>query len=132
MTQTVVMFGTFDLFHVGHLRILQRARSMGDRLVVGVSSDEFNFEKKSRLPMTLCKDRLAILSALECVDEVFVEESMEKKTEYVQDYGADIVVMGDDWKGAFDYLPCQVVYLERTPGVSTTSIIEKINAPGGT
>lgn len=124
---TVVTFGTYDLFHIGHLRVLQRASAMGDRLVVGVSSDELNVQKKNRVPLTRCQDRLSIVKALGCVDEVFIEESLEKKEEYVRQFGSDsIVVMGDDWKGRFDHLPFKVVYLERTPDVSTTDIIKKI------
>jgi len=123
----VITFGTFDLFHFGHLKILERARSYGDRLIVGVSSDELNMSKKNRSPVFKFEHRKAILEALECVDEVFPEESLELKQEYIDSYGADILVMGDDWKGKFDHLKnVQVVYPERTPVISTSDYINNI------
>ena len=126
---TVITMGTFDLFHIGHLHVLQRARAMGDNLVVGVSSDELNMKKKNRVPLIKLSDRLAIVNALECVNEVFVEESLESKEDYLRQFGSGpdtIFVIGDDWKGKFDYLPFKVVYLERTPEISTTDLIKKI------
>jgi glycerol-3-phosphate cytidylyltransferase len=124
----VITFGTFDVFHVGHLRILERARQQGDSLVVGVSTDALNYSKKGRYPVYGQAERIEILSALKVVDEVFFEESLERKREYILTYGADVLVMGDDWKGRFDDLSdiCTVVYLPRTPSVSTTAVIEKI------
>jgi len=126
--RTVITFGTFDVFHVGHLRILQRARALGDRLVVGVSADELNIKKKGRAPVFSESERLEILASLRVVDEVFIEESLELKREYVVKWGADVLVMGDDWSGRFDDLSdvCEVVYLTRTPSVSTTALIEHI------
>jgi glycerol-3-phosphate cytidylyltransferase len=128
MVRTVITFGTFDVFHVGHLRIIERARSYGDRLVVGVSADALNLRKKDRAPVFSEAERMAIVGALKHVDEVFVEESLELKRAYIEKYGADVLVMGDDWTGRFDDLAdvCEVVYLPRTPAISTTALIEKI------
>ena len=127
----VITFGTFDVFHVGHLRILERARSYGDNLTVGVSTDELNFSKKGRYPYYSEIERLEIVRALRSVDEVFLEESLEMKRQYIIDYQADILVMGDDWTGKFDKFCdiCKVEYLPRTPSISTTAIIEKIRTP---
>ena len=124
----IVTFGTFDVFHVGHLRILERAAALGDHLVVGVSSDALNISKKGRPPVYPESERMGIVAALRCVDAVFLEESLEKKREYLLHHQADVLAMGDDWKGRFDEFSdiCQVVYFERTPAVSTTAIIEKI------
>ncbi|MBT6176885.1 MAG: adenylyltransferase/cytidyltransferase family protein [Deltaproteobacteria bacterium] len=127
----VITFGTFDLFHVGHLRILERARALGDSLCVGVSSDELNMSKKGKLPVCRLEDRLAIVRALRCVDEVFVEHDLALKGQYIQEQAADIMVMGEDWKGRFDDMNeyCKVVYLERTPSISTTALLEVIRRP---
>jgi len=124
---TVITYGTFDLFHVGHLKLLERAAALGDRLVVGVSTDAFNLGKHKDCIHSF-KDRAAIVGALRIVDEVFPEESWEQKTNDIQRYGADIFVIGDDWKGEFDFLKqyCKVHYLSRTPGVSTTQRKELI------
>lgn len=128
--KTVITFGTFDVFHVGHVRVLNRAAELGDRLVVGVSSDALNFSKKGRNPVFNQEERLEIVSNIRVVDAVFVEESLELKREYVLQHKADVLVMGDDWAGKFDFLNdiCEVVYLTRTPSVSTTAIIEHIAA----
>ena len=128
MSTTVITFGTFDVLHVGHLRVIERAAALGDRLVVGVSADELNLRKKGRLPVFSQAERLEIVAALKPVTEVFVEESLELKRHYIQTYGADVLVMGDDWAGKFDEFGdiCEVVYLERTPAISTTAIIEHI------
>lgn len=125
---TVITFGTFDLFHIGHLNILRRAKALGDRLVVGVSSDELNFRKKGVRPQYPLEDRLKIVEAIRYVDEVFVEHSLEEKREYILEHAADILVMGDDWKGRFDEFDdvCRVVYLPRTRGISSTEIKEHI------
>jgi glycerol-3-phosphate cytidylyltransferase len=129
MPRTVITFGTFDVFHVGHLRVIERAASLGDRLVVGVSADALNERKKGRPPVFSQAERLAIVAALKPVDEVFVEESLELKRDYILKYAADVLVMGDDWKGKFDEFSdvCEVVYLQRTPAISTTALIEKIS-----
>jgi choline-phosphate cytidylyltransferase len=128
--RTVITFGTFDVFHVGHLRVIERAAALGDRLVVGVSADALNVRKKGREPVFTEHERIAIVGALRLVDEVFVEESLELKREYIERYHADVLVMGDDWKGRFDEYRdiCEVVYLPRTPAISTTALIEKISS----
>jgi len=130
MAKTVITFGTFDVFHVGHLRVLERAAAFGDRLVVGVSADALNERKKGRVPVFSQKERMEIVAALKPVDEVFVEESLELKREYILRYKADVLVMGDDWAGRFDEFSdiCTVEYLPRTPAISTTALIEKISS----
>ena len=127
--RTVLTFGTFDVFHVGHLRVIERAAALGDRLVVGVSADALNLSKKGREPVFSQDERLAIVAALRYVDAVFVEESLELKRDYLIEHGADVLVMGDDWAGRFDEFRdvCEVVYLPRTPAISTTALIEKIS-----
>lgn len=126
--KTVITFGTFDVFHVGHLNILRRAKSYGDRLIVGVSSDALNFKKKQRYPIYTEQERLSIIQGIRYVDHVFLEESLELKADYINRYRADVLIMGDDWLGRFDYLSplVDVIYLTRTPSVSTTSVIEVI------
>ncbi|EAJ5193932.1 adenylyltransferase/cytidyltransferase family protein [Campylobacter jejuni] len=126
--KNVITFGTFDLFHYGHLRILERAASLGNKLIVGVSSDSLNFAKKHRYPIYSEQERLNIISSLKCVSCVFLEEALELKRDYLLKYQANILVMGDDWKGKFDCFNdiCDVIYFERTPSISTTEIIERI------
>ena len=129
MTTTVITFGTFDVFHVGHLRVIERAAALGDRLVVGVSADALNLRKKGRAPVFTQDERMEIVAALKAVDAVFVEESLEQKRDYILEHAADILVMGDDWAGKFDEFGdvCKVHYLPRTPAISTTALIEKIS-----
>jgi glycerol-3-phosphate cytidylyltransferase len=138
MQKTIITFGTFDLFHVGHLHILERARKHGDNLIVGISSDELNISKKNRKPIYTYNERKRIIESLKCVDKVFCEISLEDKVKYCKEHKADILIMGDDWKGkrsgkdnkTFDELlkgVCEVIYLERTPSISTTELIEKIS-----
>lgn len=126
---TVITFGTFDVFHVGHLRVIERAAALGDRLVVGVSADALNVSKKGREPVFSEDERMAIVGALRVVDGVFLEESLELKRDYILEHGARTLVMGDDWAGKFDEFEdiCDVVYLPRTPAISTTAIVEKIS-----
>ncbi|HET7659424.1 MAG TPA: adenylyltransferase/cytidyltransferase family protein [Oryzihumus sp.] len=126
--RTVITFGTFDVLHVGHIRVLQRAAALGDRLVVGVSADQLNISKKGRAPVFSQEERLEIVGSLKMVDEVFVEESLELKRDYVTQFQADVLAMGNDWEGKFDFLSdiCEVVYFPRTPSVSTTALIEHI------
>lgn len=122
----ILTFGTFDLFHIGHLQILKRAKALGDYLIVGVSTDALNFSKKQRNPICSEKHRMEIIQELKSVDEVFYENSLELKRQYIIDTKADILVMGDDWEGRFDEFKdiCEVVYLPRTPSISTTQLIE--------
>ncbi len=124
----VLTFGTFDLLHIGHINIIKRAKELGDQLIVGISSDNLNFSKKQIYPVYNQNDRLTIVSSLRDVDEVFVEESLELKREYILKYKADILVMGNDWEGKFDEYSdiCKVVYLPRTKEISTTEIKDKI------
>ncbi|MBU2994070.1 adenylyltransferase/cytidyltransferase family protein [Octadecabacter sp. 1_MG-2023] len=122
----VITFGTFDVLHIGHINILERAKALGSHLCVGISSDQLNFSKKGRNPIYSEKQRLKIISSLRFVDEVFIEESLDLKGGYLKQYSADILVMGDDWTGKFDMFSsqCEVKYLPRTPAISTTEIIE--------
>lgn len=124
----ILTFGTFDIFHHGHLEILRRASTYGDELIVGISSDALNFSKKQRYPVYTQKDRMEIISSLGFVNRVFLEESLDLKREYLLKYEADCLVMGCDWTGKFDEFNdiCEVIYLPRTPDISTTEIIEKI------
>ena len=121
----IITFGTFDLFHVGHVNVLRRARALGDWLTVGVSSDELNAKKKGRRPYFGIAERLAIVGDSRFVDEVFIEESLEQKADYIRQYRADVLVMGDDWQGRFDHYGsiCEVIYLARTPEISSSEII---------
>lgn len=130
MVETVITFGTYDLLHIGHLRLLNRASRYGVRLVVGVSSDELNFAKKGKYPVYCQEDRMEIISGLRCVDQVFLEESLELKKAYIREYNANVLIMGDDWAGRFDCFSseCKVVYLERTPDISTSEVISDIYA----
>jgi glycerol-3-phosphate cytidylyltransferase len=128
---TVITFGTFDIFHIGHLKIINRAsklKGQKGKMIVGVSSDKLNFSKKKRRPIFNQNDRLEIISNIKGVDEVFIEESLELKREYILKYKANILVMCDDWLGKFDEFKdiCEIVYLPRTNGISTTSTIDDI------
>lgn len=122
----VITFGTYDVFHIGHVNILERAAELGDYLIVGVSSDALSFKKKQRYPLYSQDDRVKIINSMRCVDEVFIEESLEDKARYIETMKADLLVMGDDWEGRFDWVKpwCEVIYLPRTPSISTTEIIE--------
>jgi glycerol-3-phosphate cytidylyltransferase len=128
--KTIITFGTYDVFHVGHVNLLQRAASLGDRLFVGVSTDALNFSKKQRYPIYNQNDRMKIINGLRYVNLCFEEESLDLKRHYIELYRADVLVMGDDWKGKFDEYSdiCEVVYLDRTPSVSTTQLIEVISS----
>jgi choline-phosphate cytidylyltransferase len=129
MTSRVITFGTFDIFHIGHHNILERARALGGHLTVGISSDDLNRQKKGRTPFFPLRERMQIIAGLKCVDAVFVEHSLDRKREYLVAYRAQVLVMGDDWKGRFDEYSdiCDVRYLPRTDGISTTDLIERIN-----
>lgn len=123
----VITYGTFDLFHLGHLRILQRARELGDFLIVAVSSDEFNAVKGKKCVYPY-EHRAQIVQAIKYVDKVIPEHNWEQKIKDVTENEVDTFVMGDDWKGKFDFLKvyCEVVYLDRTKDISTTQIINGI------
>ncbi|KAA0911373.1 glycerol-3-phosphate cytidylyltransferase [Pusillimonas sp. ANT_WB101] len=130
--RTIITYGTFDLFHIGHLNLLKRARSYGDRLIVGLSTDEFNLTMKNKVTAIPYPDRKEILEGLRCVDLIIPESSWEQKKDDVQHLQVSTFVMGDDWVGKFDFLKehCEVVYLPRTQDISTTEIkrhIEKGN-----
>jgi len=124
----IITFGTFDVFHIGHLRILEKAKKLGHFLIVGVSTDELNFSKKNRYPIYNQNERMEIIRGLKYVDDVFLEESLQLKRDYILHYHADVLAMGNDWEGKFDEFKdiCEVVYFERTPSISTTAIIELI------
>lgn len=126
---TVITYGTFDLFHIGHLRLLQRLRSLGDRLVVGVSTDEFNAVKGKKTIVPYAH-RADIVAAIREVDAVFPEDDWAQKRGDIVREQADIFAMGDDWVGRFDDLSdlCKVVYLPRTREVSTTEIRQMVTA----
>lgn len=119
----VITYGTFDLFHIGHLNILRRAKEQGEHLTVGVSSDQFNLLKGKKCVIK-DSDRVKIVEAIKYVDKVILEESWEQKANDIKANGIDIFVMGDDWTGKFDDLKefCEVRYLPRTEGISTTEI----------
>lgn len=123
----VITYGTFDLFHIGHLRLLQRARELAGAdgtLTVVVSSDRFNWVEKHKRCAIPDVQRAEIVGALRCVDKVLFEDSWEQKRQDVIDNRIDIFVMGDDWKGKFDFLSdlCEVVYLPRTPDISSSGL----------
>ena len=119
----VLTYGTFDLFHIGHIRLLERARALGDSLVVGHSTDEFNL-KKGKKSVFGYAERFAILSAVRHVDKIIPEDNWEQKLDDVIANEISVFVIGDDWEGKFDFLMphCEVVYLPRTSGISTTYI----------
>lgn len=126
--RTVLTYGTFDLLHRGHINLLKRAKALGDRLVVGVSSDEFNLVKEKQAYYAF-EERKLILEAVRYVDHVFPEHDWEQKRDDIRRYDVDVFVMGDDWAGHFDDLAdlCEVVYLPRTVGISTTQILTDLS-----
>ncbi len=123
----VLTYGTFDLFHPGHVQLLRRARELGTRLVVGLSTDAFNAQKGKTSAMKY-EDRKLVLESCRYVDEVIPEEHWGQKVIDARRIGADVFVMGDDWAGKFDFMNevCRVVYLARTPDVSTTQIKQHV------
>jgi len=127
----VITYGTYDLLHVGHINLLRRAREYGDYLVVVLSSDEFNAIKGKKAYYSY-EDRKKILEAIKYVDEVLPEYTWEQKIDDVVNNNIDVFVMGDDWKGKFDFLKdyCEVVYLPRTEGISTSKIKEDLGLSG--
>lgn len=123
----VITYGTFDLLHWGHINILKRAKELGDYLVVAISSDEFN-AIKGKAAYHNYENRKLILEAIRYVDEVIPEHTWEQKVQDVQEHDIDLFVMGDDWEGKFDFLKdyCEVIYLSRTEGISTSQIKEDL------
>lgn len=128
----IITFGTYDLFHIGHLNLLKNCKKVCDgenTLIVGVSSDELNYKKKQKYPIIPLNDRMNIVKSLDIVDFVFIEHSLEDKLKYCIDHKADVLIMGSDHLGKFDYLKehgINVLYTPRTENVSTTDIINKI------
>ncbi len=120
----VITYGTFDLLHYGHINLLKRAKKQGDYLVVAVSADEFNWNEKQKKCYFSYEERKAMVEAIRYVDLVIPETCWDQKRQDIVDYQIDTFVMGDDWKGKFDFLSdlCEVVYLPRTPEISTTKI----------
>lgn len=120
----IITYGTFDLLHYGHINLLKRAKEQGDYLIVGLSTDEFNWKEKQKKSYFPYEKRKALLEAIRYVDLVIPEKSWEQKRSDIVLYHIDTFVMGDDWKGKFDFLSdlCEVVYLPRTPEISTTKI----------
>lgn len=118
----VLTYGTFDLFHIGHLNLLRRAKALGSHLTVAISTDEFNLSSKGKVCEQPYYERAEIVGSIKYVDEVIAESCWEQKINDIKKYNIDIFVIGDDWKGEFDFLKeyCEVVYLPRTDGVSTT------------
>lgn len=125
----VITYGTFDLLHYGHINLLERAKAQGDYLVVAISTDEFNWNMKNKKCYFTYEERKRMVEALRCVDLVIPEENWEQKVTDVQEYKIDTFVMGNDWEGKFDFLKdyCEVVYLPRTPEISTTQIKNDLN-----
>ncbi|HBI60824.1 MAG TPA: glycerol-3-phosphate cytidylyltransferase [Lachnospiraceae bacterium] len=120
----VITYGTFDLLHYGHINLLQRAKALGDYLIVALSTDEFNSVEKQKITYFSFEERKRLLEAVRYVDLVIPERNWEQKVCDVKEFKVDTFVMGDDWQGKFDFLKeyCEVVYLERTPEISTTKI----------
>ena len=130
----VITYGTFDLLHAGHINLLRRAKELGDYLIVVVSTDEFNWNEKQKNCYFSYEERKKLVEAVRYVDLVIPEENWDQKISDVKEYHVDTFVMGDDWKGKFDFLKdyCEVVYLPRTEGISTTKIKQDLGLNGTT
>ena len=130
----VITYGTFDLLHAGHINLLRRAKELGDYLIVVVSTDEFNWNEKQKKCYFSYEVRKKMVEAVRYVDLVIPEENWDQKISDVKEYHVDTFVMGDDWKGKFDFLKdyCEVVYLPRTEGISTTKIKQDLGLNGTT
>ena len=126
----VITYGTFDLLHYGHINLLRRAKALGDYLIVVISTDEFNSEMKNKHCFFSYEQRKQLVEAIRYVDLVIPEESWDQKINDVKEFKVDTFVIGDDWKGKFDFLKdyCEVFYLPRTPEISTTQIKEELGA----
>jgi len=129
MKKRVITYGTFDMFHIGHLRLLQRLKGMADELIVAVSTDEFSLQKGKKviIPYT---QRAEIVANIKCVDSVIAEKSWEQKIADIKRYNIDIFAIGNDWVGEFDFLKeyCEVIYLERTKDISTTKLKNSLSS----
>lgn len=126
----VITYGTFDMLHYGHINLLKRAKALGDYLIVAVSTDEFNWKEKSKKCYFDYEKRKEMLEAIRYVDLVIPEKAWEQKRSDVHKYCVDVFVIGDDWTDHFDFLKeegCEVVYLARTPEISTTQIKQELN-----
>ncbi|HIP34139.1 MAG TPA: glycerol-3-phosphate cytidylyltransferase [Bacteroidia bacterium] len=129
MERTIITYGTFDMLHIGHVNLFKRLKSMGTRLIVAVSTDEFNLikGKKTLIPY---EQRKQIVESIRYVDMVIAEENWDQKVKDIQKYDVDIFSIGDDWKGKFDFLKecCEVIYLERTENISTTQLKQALSS----
>ena len=125
----IITYGNFDLLHYGHINLLKRAKALGDYLIVALSTDEFSLNEKNKKTYFNYHIRKEFLESIRYVDLVIPENSWEQKESDIKEYQIDCFVIGDDWKGKFDFLKplCQVVYFERTPDISTTQIKNNIN-----
>jgi glycerol-3-phosphate cytidylyltransferase len=123
MSKKILTYGTFDLFHIGHLNLLKQLKGMGDTLIVGVSTDEFN-ELKGKRTIIGFEQRIQIVNSIRYVDGVFPEQTWEQKVDDIKTYNVDTFAIGNDWQGKFDHLKdyCDVVYLPRTEGISSTNL----------
>lgn len=124
----VITYGTFDMFHVGHLKLLQRLSELGDELIVAISTDEFN-EIKGKKTLIPYEQRALIVQNIKCVDTIIPEKNWNQKINDIKKYNIDIFAMGDDWQGKFDFLTshCEVTYLKRTEDISTTELKNSLN-----
>ena len=129
MKKTILTYGTFDMFHIGHLKLLQRLAKLGDELIVAVSSDEFN-KLKNKTVLIPYEQRAEIVANISCVSKVIPEHDWEQKIEDVKKYDVDVFAMGNDWEGKFDFLKeyCEVIYLERTKDISTTQLKKSLTS----
>jgi len=129
MKKIVITYGTFDMFHIGHLKLLQRLKDLGDELIVAVSTDSFN-EIKGKKVMIPYEQRAEIVENIKCVDSVIAEDSWEQKKEDIKKYNVSIFAMGSDWEGKFDFLNeyCDVIYLKRTKDISTTLLKKSLTS----
>lgn len=126
----VITYGTFDLLHYGHINLLRRAKELGDYLIVALSTDEFNWKEKHKKCYFPYEKRKALLEAIRYVDLVIPEESWEQKRSDIREFHVNVFVIGDDWTGKFDFLKeegAEVVYLPRTPEISSTQIKNDLN-----